>query len=68
MKPDFTTDAGIDTHIEGYRHAVAPRDAATTDDGRGEWIFILAALRQQWAQYSGDDDLHEHAFGEPDEP
>jgi hypothetical protein len=53
------------TVVEEYRRIVALRDAEKTDLGRQEFVSIAHRLRARWAEWQGEDSLHEMAFGEP---
>jgi len=52
--------------VEQYRQIVARRDAAAEPD-RDELELIARRLRARWAEWQGEDSLHEMAFGEPTE-
>ena len=49
--------------IVEYRRVIAECDAAADDFDRwNEYMDMARRLRQTWAEWSGDDDLHEVAF------
>ena len=49
-----------------YRRIVARRDSPETPEShRGDLYAMVRHLRAQWAEWAGDDSLHEMAFGEP---
>jgi hypothetical protein len=64
---NFSTEAAVDMHVAHYRHAMAELESALDEPGSQEWLSVCDRLRQQWAEWQGEDSLHEMAYGEPDE-
>jgi hypothetical protein len=48
-----------------YRRTLDKREAATDELGKAEHDRIAKILRARWAEWHGEDSLHEMAFGEP---
>ncbi len=57
MPNTFDPQKAVQTYREA--HAKAERTCDATDQAE------LARLRQEWADWQGEDSLHEMAFGEP---
>jgi hypothetical protein len=53
--------------VEEYRSVMTKLDAERTDLGKAEFRAIAQRLRNLWAEWQGEDSLHEMAFGEPEE-
>jgi hypothetical protein len=53
--------------VEQYRSVMAEPDAERTDLGKAEFGAVAQRLRNLWAEWQGQDSLHEMAFGEPEE-
>jgi hypothetical protein len=51
--------------VEQYRSVIAELEAERTDLGMAEFRAVAQRLRQLWAEWQGEDSLHEMAFGEP---
>ena len=67
MKPFIPrTEADTDALITDYRHFIALRDAATLPVARADYDGSAARMRKQWAEWQGEDCLHEMAFGKTD--
>ena len=58
-------ESDVDTVIAEYRRVIAARDAQVTEIGLAKYDALAKRLRREWAACSGDDKLHEMAFGEP---
>ncbi len=65
--PEFKTDAEVEAFVANYRYTVAELEKQTTKAGRQEWRRRVDELRHAWRVWQGEDNLHEMAFGEPDE-
>jgi hypothetical protein len=52
--------------VDHYRQIIAAHDAETTAFGRREFQEIAQRMRLRWAEWQGEDSLHEMAFGEPE--
>jgi hypothetical protein len=53
--------------VAEYRRILDKREAATGAPGKDEYERIARVLRSRWAEWQGEDSLHEMAFGEPEE-
>jgi hypothetical protein len=53
--------------VDQYRTVIDQLDAERTDLGKAEFQAIAQRLRSLWAEWRGEDTLHEMAFGEPEE-
>jgi hypothetical protein len=51
--------------VDQYRSVMAELDAERTELGTAEFRAIAQRLRTLWAEWQGEDSLHEMAFGEP---
>jgi hypothetical protein len=51
--------------VEDYRTVMAKLEAERTDLGKAEFRAIAQRLRSLWAEWQGEDSLHEMTFGEP---
>jgi len=52
-------------HLAEYRTTVELRDTAKTDRERLIYAGRMKVLQQSWTRLTGNDDLHEKAFGKP---
>jgi hypothetical protein len=52
--------------VEEYRSIMAELEIERTELGRAEFRAIAERLRSLWAEWQGEDSLHEMAFGEPE--
>jgi hypothetical protein len=52
--------------VEQYRSVIAEFDTERTELGEAEFRAVQR-LRNLWADWQGEDSLHEMAFGEPEE-
>ena len=53
--------------VDEYRSVMINLDAERTDLGKAEFRAVAQRLRNLWAEWQGEDSLHEMAFGEPEE-
>jgi hypothetical protein len=53
--------------VDEYRLVMAVLGAERTDLGKAEFRAVARRLRGLWAEWQGEDSLHEMAFGEPEE-
>jgi hypothetical protein len=52
--------------VEEYRRVIARRDNPETPELHRDDLYAMARhLRLRWAEWQGEDSLHEMAFGEP---
>lgn len=51
--------------VTTFRRVIAEIEAQTTEPGKAELQAIAKRLRAEWADWHGEDSLHEMAFGEP---
>jgi len=65
LKDPETVDFEPAKLVEQYRDAVARIESAANESARERWKWAAQRLRKQWAQWQGEDSLHEMAFGEP---
>lgn len=49
-----------------YRRVIQLRDASSVDCETTQFDGLIGWLRAAWKDWSGEDRLHEAAFGEPD--
>jgi hypothetical protein len=69
MSENDDTDPIVEFDAAGavteYRRIMAKRDAATDELGRDEYDRMAGIARARWAEWHGEDCLHEMAFAEP---
>jgi hypothetical protein len=53
--------------VSDYRSVIANLETDRTDLGKAEFQAVAQRLRNLWAEWQGEDSLHEMAFGEPEE-
>jgi hypothetical protein len=51
--------------VEEYRSVLTQLEAERTELGKAEFQAIVQRLQTLWAEWKGEDSLHETAFGEP---
>ena len=51
--------------VATFRQVIGKRDKQTADPDWIEFNSIAHRLRREWAEWQGEDSLHEMAFGEP---
>jgi hypothetical protein len=51
--------------VDQYRLVTLKLEAEYTNLGKAEFQAVLERLRILWAEWQGEDSLHEMAFGEP---
>ncbi len=62
---DPVDDFDAEGVVKAYRRVIDRRDAETTPEGKAEFVEIAKRLKKKWADWQGEDCLHEMAFGEP---
>jgi len=53
--------------VAEYRKVVGHLESATAPEGKEEFSRIARRMRANWKDWTGEDSLHEMAFGEPGE-
>jgi hypothetical protein len=53
--------------VAEYRGIIDKRDAATDAIAKDEYDRMASIARTRWAEWQGEDSIHEMAFGEPED-
>jgi hypothetical protein len=63
---EIKTEADSDAVVAEYRQAIEHLETCPPE-AHAHWFQIAKLCREAWQRFTGEDSLHEHAFGEPDE-